>query len=238
MTTTAASCKDRYCGSCPTWKSMTTVNRQILNMPHRLNGHVDRFAPAYWVIASRSFLLMAGKAIRRGVRRSSELFYRFKTGEAALTFPLALGMHRALEKARRLDFDVIVPVPLSPDKAKRGELHRTLALSKELGRLMSVRMEPWLSLTKPISKHKLRTGMGYGVSAFEEAYAAALSTDARLAQEVGSVLLVDDVCTEGSTLGVCAEAMRELNPDLRVVAATAGQMTVKNAVNDAKTLWE
>ena len=59
--------------------------------------------------------------IRRGVRRSSELFYRFKTGEAALSFPLALGMHRALAKARRLDFDVIVPVPLSPDKAKRGE---------------------------------------------------------------------------------------------------------------------
>ena len=79
--------------------------------------------------------------------------------------------------------------------------------------------------------------MGYGVSAFEAAYAAVLSADGRLGK-VGSVLLVDDVCTEGSTLGVCAEAIRELNPDIRVVAATAGQMTVKNAVKDATTLWE
>ncbi len=236
--TTAASCQARYCASCPTWKNLPTVNHRILKIPHRLAGHVDRFAPAYWVIPNRSFLFYKpGKVIRRGVRRTSELFSRFKTGEAALAFPLALGMHRALAKARRLDFDVILPVPLSPEKAKRGELHRTLVLSRELGRLMSARVEQWLTLDKPISKRKLRTEMGYGASGFEAAYAAALSADGRLAT-VSSVLLVDDVCTEGSTLRVCAEATRELNPDVRVVSATAGQMAVKNAVSDATTLWE
>ncbi len=125
MTTTAASCEAYACALCPTWKALPTVNRRILKTPHRLTGHVDRFAPAYWVIARRSFLQKAGKVIRRGVRRSSEVFTRFKTGEAALAHPLALGMRRALAKARRLDFDAIVLVPLSPEKAKRGELHRT-----------------------------------------------------------------------------------------------------------------
>ena len=237
MTTTAASCMAHACASCPTWKALPTVNRRILNTPHRMNGHVDRFAPAYWVIARRSFLYKGGKGIRRGVRRSSEVFSRFKTGEAALAFPLALGMRRALAKARRLDFDAIVPVPLSPEKAERGELHRTLALSKELGRLMSAKVEQWLTLDRPISKRKLRTELGYGASTFEAAYAEALGADGRLAK-AGSVLLVDDVCTEGSTLGACAEVMRELNPDVRVVASTAGQMTVKDAVKDATTLWE
>ncbi len=237
VTTTAASCQARACASCPAWVRMPTVNRRILETPHRLTGRVDRFAPAYWVIPNRSFLYRGGRTIRRGIRRSSELFSRFKTGEAALAFPLALGMHRALAKARRLDFDAIVPVPLSPEKTERGELHCTLALSKELRRLMSVRVAQWLTLEKPISKRMLRTGMGYGASTFEAAYAATLNTDGRLAK-VESVLLVDDVCTEGSTLRVCAEAMRRLNPDVQVVATTAGQMAVRNAVSDATTLWE
>lgn len=166
-----------------------------------------------------------------------QLFSRFKTGEAALAFPLALGMHRALAKAHRLDFDLIVPVPLSPDKAKSGELHRTLVLARELGRLMSVRVEQWLTLNEPISKRKLRLGKGYGASAFEAAYEGALNIDKGISR-VESVLLVDDVCTEGSTLRVCAEVMRGHNPNIQIVAATAGQMTVKNAVSDATTLWE
>lgn len=238
VATTAASCEARYCASCPTWKNLPTVNRRILKTPHRMAGQVDRFAPAYWVIPNRSFLFYKpGKVIRRGVRRTSELFSRFKMGEVALAYPLALGMRYALAKARRLDFDVIVPVPLSPEKAERGELHRTLSLSRELGRLMSIKVEQWLTLDEPISKRKLRTGLGYGASAFEAAYAEALSAHGRLAK-ASSVLLVDDVCTEGSTLRACAEAMRELNPDVHVVTATAGQMAVKNAVSDATTLWE
>jgi len=237
VTTTAASCQLRRCASCPTWKSLPTVNRRILKTPHRLTGKIDRFAPGFWVIPNRSFLYRADRAIRRGVRRSSELFSRFKMGEEALAFPLALAMHRALAKAHRLDFDVIVPVPLSPDKAKKNELHRTLVLGKELARLTGAPVREWLTLAAPVSKRRLRTGQGYSASAFEHAYATVLEADPRLAS-TPTVLLVDDVCTEGSTLRVCADAIRSANPAVTVVATTAGQMTVRQAVADASSLWE
>lgn len=237
VTSTAASCQARACASCPTWKALPTVNRRILATPHRLSGRVDRFAPAYWVVARRSFLYKRGKTIRRGVRRTSEMFTRFKTGEQALAFPLALAMHRALAKAHRLDFDVIVPVPLSPDKEENGELHRTLALANELSQLSGTPVRQWLTLAGPVSKRSLRLGQGYGAAAFERAYAKMLRAHPKLVT-VEHVLLVDDVCTEGSTLRACADAIRAINPDATVVASTAGQMTVHQAVTDPTGLWE
>ena len=236
VTTTAASCQARSCGSCPTWRALPTVNRRILNTPHRLTGKVDRFAPAFWVVPSRCFLYRSGKVIRRGVRRTSELFSRFKTGEDALAFPLALAMHRALAKAHRLDFDVIVPVPLSPDKATNKELHRTLALANEVARLTGAPVREWLTLTQPVSKRRLRLGQGYGAVAFERAYSRVLQADPKLAS-ASTVLLVDDVCTEGSTLRVCGDAIRAVNPAVTIVASTAGQMTVRQAVADPAPLW-
>lgn len=51
------------------------------------------------------------------------------------------------------------------------------------------------------------------------------------------VLLVDDVCTEGSTLRECGTAISQAYPDVEVVAATAGQMTVKQVVLNPEKLW-
>ena len=44
------------------------------------------------------------------------MFYRYKTGEAPLAYPLAEGMFAALAKRNLLDADAIVPVPLSPKR--------------------------------------------------------------------------------------------------------------------------
>lgn len=231
MGTTAASCRAHRCGSCPVWRRTPTVNRAILTTPHRLQGHVDRYAPAYWVVPNRSFLYRAGRPVRPGVVRSSEMFYRFKTGEGSLAFPLALALHRALAKAHRLDFDAIVPVPLSPDKAKLGELHRTLVLSRELGRLLGSPVRQWLTLSGPISKRKLRTGGGLSAAAFEDRYSAAVTASPKF-RTAQRVLLVDDVCTEGSTLRVCADSAHRVNPDVSIVAAASGQMAVRQVVKD------
>jgi hypothetical protein len=235
VATSADTCKARLCGACSKWKALPTVNRRILKTPHRLDGKIDRFAPAFWVIPSRSFLYQESRPIRPGVRRTSELFMRFKTGDENLAYPLALGMQRALAKAHRLDFDAVVPVPLSPEKAKNGEFNRTRALAKELALLLGAPVREWLTLSHSVSKRKLRTGLGFTASEFENNYATKLLADPRFST-VGSVLLVDDVCTEGSTLRVCAAAIRHVHPTAAIIAATAGQMTVKRVVKDASTL--
>lgn len=237
VATAADSCAARHCSSCPAWRSLPLVQTRILNIPHRLSGHVDVFVPAYWVIPNRSFLYKGGKTIRRGVRRSSELFMRYKTGEANLAHALALGMRRALARANSLEADAIVPVPLSPDKAKRNELHRTLHLARELSHLMGVPVRQWLTLTQPVSKRSLRTGLGYGAASFEDAYREQL-TVAPGVSGAERIIVVDDVCTEGSTLRTCGDVLKQQRRDLFVVAATAGQMTMKQVVGEPNSLWE
>jgi hypothetical protein len=236
LSSKADSCKARLCGSCPTWKQLPTVDRRNLLTPYRLDGHVDRYAPGFWVIPSRSYLYQAGRIARRGIRRSSEMFYRFKTGEEALAYPLALAAHKALAKAQRLDFDALVPVPLSPDKEAAGELNRTLALATELGRLLGgvpVRRS-WLWLDQPLSKKRLRVQRGLTASQFETAYWNALQTSPAVTGS--SILLVDDVCTDGSTFRVCADALAASGR--AIVAATGGQMAVKKYVRNPDSLCQ
>jgi predicted amidophosphoribosyltransferase len=230
VTTAALTCKARHCGSCVTWRRLPIVRRRNLGSPQRLPDEVSRnLVPAYWVIPPRNFMHMAGRRFKDAIRRTDELFKRFKTGEEKLAYPLALGMREALAD-RGLDrVDCVIPVPLSPDKAEAGEIHRTRLLARELGRLLGVPVREFLTLQEPISKRRLRGERGYGATAFEAAYRAALDVDQRIAN-YGRVALVDDVCTEGSTISACFEEMRRVNPELEVVATTAGQMTVRAAV--------
>lgn len=234
LTAMADSCKARSCGSCPTWKQLPIVDRGNLLTPKRLEGYADAFAPGFWSIPSRSYLYKSGKTIQPGIVRTSDIFYRFKTGERSLAFPLALATHKALARAKRLDFDAIVPVPLSPDKERAGEMNRTLMLAKELGRLLEAPVRgSWLELTKPLSKKRLRVQRGLSASAFENAYRSALSASASISG--ASILLVDDVCTEGSTLRVCSEALWAEGRN--VVAATGAQMAVKPVIRKPELLW-
>jgi predicted amidophosphoribosyltransferase len=64
---------------------------------------------------------------------------------------------------------------------------------------------------------------------FREKYRKALDVRAST-RHYDRVLLVDDVCTHGNTLAEAAQKMREMNPDIEIVAATAGQMIVKECV--------
>lgn len=234
MAQTASSCAAKICGSCRFWKQLPIIDRRNLVTPKRLAGHVESFAPGFWSIPARSYLYARGHTIRPGICRTSEMFYRFKTGEERLAFPLALAAYKSLAKAQRLDFDAIVPVPLSPDKSKAGELHRTLALAKELGALMTVPVRQWLELSRPVSKKRLRIQHGMSASAFEAHYLDALTVSSSAMGS--SILIVDDVCTEGSTLRACARALAA--PGRNLVATTGAQMAVKQAVRLPEALWQ
>lgn len=225
--TVADSCANRLCDNCSTWSGLPLIKSSI-NWPHRIPAHVVAFAPAYWVIPSRCYLHRVG-TIANAVRRTSQVFMRFKVGEEALAYPLALGMYNVLMKRGLSDFDAVVPIPLSPDKEKSGEIHRTKLLARELCRLLGAHLASVLSLRHAISKHKLRIHSGLSVMQFEARYAEAVDVDTRV-REFRRILLIDDVCTEGSTLRCAVQALRAVHPNSEITLATAGQMIVKNVV--------
>jgi hypothetical protein len=233
--TDASSCGARECASCPTWRRLPRIWPGAVGWPVRLSESYEEFAPAYWVIPSRCYLPYEGKVPSRGVRRTSDLFYRFKLGEENLAYPLALGLHRVLKRRRLVTFDCVVPIPLSPDKEEAGEIHRAHLLADELATLLDTRVCELLALRHDISKYQLQTVSGLSPREYEEAYKQALQVADEVA-ELDQVLIVDDVCTKGSTLTCALEVLREANPGLGLVAASAGQMILKAVVEDEDAL--
>lgn len=225
----AESCRLHRCDSCAAWKQLPLIAAATVGPPKRFPALASGFAPAYWVIPPRCYLYYEGKAITKSVERTSEIFYRFKSGERNLAYPLALGVYHALRKRRLLEYDCIVPIPLSPDKAAKKEIHRTRLLADELSRLLDVPVEEVLKLKGPISKRRLRTEQGYTAIQFEHKYYETLSLDSRVSS-YDRLLLLDDVSTEGSTVRCAVRKIHELNPQVTTVVATAGQMVVKHVV--------
>jgi predicted amidophosphoribosyltransferase len=168
------------------------------------------------------------------IREASDFFYSFKTGDGRLAYPLARGIFQALRRVDGRDFDVIVPIPLSPDKAVRGELHRTLAIARELSDFLGSPVLEALTLSEPFSKRAFRARGGTEV-AFEREYGRRLRTTA-LPNGVSRVLLVDDVCTEGATLRAAWRCLVSSKPNLRGAIVTAGQMIVKAVVSNTASL--
>lgn len=229
---TADSCQHRLCEECPTWQGLSLINEADYVNPERLPANLSGFIPAFWVRPSRCYLY---SRVAPAVRRTSEVFYRFKLGDEALAFPLALGIFESLRKRKLVDFDCVVPIPLSPDKAKAREINRTRLLANELSKLLGIRVIDALSLNRSISKRRMILWHNYTRREFEEAYYEALSASDEITQ-FKKILLLDDVCTEGTTLRCATRRIKEVNSLCEIFAVTAGQMIVKKVVKDETAL--
>lgn len=125
----------------------------------------------------------------------------------------------------------MVPIPLSPEKAQANELDRTGALATELARLLpGSRVTPVLSLNGPISKRRMQA-QGYTPTQFMNRYRQLLAINPAVA-DLRRIVLLDDVITRGSTLSVAISAIRQVNPQIEIVAAAAGQMILTAVVAD------
>lgn len=233
VTTTAASCAAKSCETCGTWKALPRIRPGDVGRPQRVVAPLEALVPAYWAIPSRCFIPTS--KVRDAVRRGNDVFYAFKAGNANLAFPLALGMYEALRKrGLPLDFDGVVPIPLSPEKEKRKEIHRTKLLASELAGLLGAPLLDYLSLTGSISKRSL-IAAGYTVAEFESLYSAKLKLDPAISG-LGRILLVDDTATHGSTLQVATRKIFAANPGCSIVAATAAQMILKHVVKSEQRI--
>jgi hypothetical protein len=148
----ATSCRSQNCDHCTYWRDLPTVEPDQVRTPALLDSEVAAFAPAFWVIANRSFAWSHSDRVLPGVRATTNMFYRFKTGEGGLAYPLGLGMLRSLARNNAIEADAILPIPLSPEKAAAGEIHRTRALASALGQLIHVPVVQALALEAPIGK--------------------------------------------------------------------------------------
>jgi len=184
--------------------------------------------PGVWVIPTRCYWRQA--EISEHIRRGSELFYRFKTGQTSLAFALALAMFAALKEQQTFRFDCIVPIPLSPDKKATGQVDRTRILAHELAALLRVPVAHVLSLKRPISKRQYLSA-GRSLAHFERRYHQLLTVDEAITN-YQRILLLDDVCTQGSTLNCALRKIREAHPNSQLTATTAGEMLLKSVVRD------
>ena len=229
----ASSCGEHQCEWCSVWKSLPVIRQSEVAWPPKLPPRLESFIPGYWVIPPRCFL--PASSIKAPFHRTTELLKSFKMGNQHLGYPFALAIFEALNRFDpTLEFDAIVHIPLSPDKAERGEIHRTRLLARELSQLMGVPAREELFLSGPISKRRMLSA-GYTYAQFQRAYSGLLGvTDS--VQNLSRILLVDDVSTYGGTLAMACEAIWNLNPKLDIVAATAAQMILKDVVLDTSSV--
>ncbi len=222
----ASSCATRACNHCEVWRLLPRVTPESLGRPERLDAVVATHSAGFWAVPPRSFALTEGAVVSREARWANAIVKSFKSGEKALAYTLAAGIHQALTDADVPRVDALVPIPLSPDKAEAGELDRARAVALQLSFLLRVPVKDVLKLKAAISKRALRNA-GMTAGDFERAYKQRLEADRTQLSRARRVLIIDDVCTYGSTLGVAARALISAYPRLAVHTAAGAQMAIR-----------
>ncbi|MCC2639651.1 MAG: putative Phosphoribosyltransferase [Nitrospira sp.] len=127
--------------------------------------------------------------------------------------PLGLLLSRALPA--HLDADLLMPVPLHPNRLRRREFNQSLLLADRVGAVLCrpvsfrnlIRLldtDPQTTLPRSARLHNLRK-------------AFALRSPAEIKGK--SILLIDDVFTTGATVNECARILRESGAqDVQVLA--------------------
>lgn len=161
-------------------------------------------------IATRRQLNLRRVPSSTALHRETSRFYAFKAGDLAHVPVYARRIAAALRAADIADFDAVVPVPLSPDRAAAGAPHRTLALARALSRALGIPALELLRLTASVTKHGdlPPNPRPRDISAWQSRYAAALVA-VPVPPRLRRILVVDDAVARGCTLATCIGALPE-----------------------------
>jgi hypothetical protein len=204
-------------------------------LPPRLLHDYDDWVAAFWVLQAGSHLYRTSRPLRPEVDDASALCLRFKFGETARAAALAVALCEALSARKLGEFDAVTPIPLSPEKAAVGKPHRARELSVRVARMLGANALDLLSLRTPISKGARRAVAGLSPSAFEFEYAAALEVGDAV-HHVDRLLIVDDICNQGSTFSAALAGIRRVRKRVSAVAAAAGQVATPATVRDEESI--
>lgn len=120
--------------------------------------------------------------------------------------------------------DILVPVPLHPKRLKERGCNQSELLARELSRGIGIHVETELL-------HRIReTGSQTELSEAERRRNVENAFRADKGSDGKTILLIDDVCTTGSTLSECAKTLKNAGACAVYGASAAAVVTGNNSV--------
>ncbi len=121
--------------------------------------------------------------------------------------------------------DLIIPVPLHPNRERERGFNQAALLARELARLSKLPLDEH-SVVRRVQTGRHRAGMDS--RARRESVAAAFAVRHPDAIAAKRVLLIDDVFTTGATVSACAAALKDAGAEkvfvLTMARASSFQM--------------
>ena len=197
---TCAMCKQVgavICDSC-----MVTLPRLQLPLCPLCSRTLDKPMAICWYCRKRPFPLKRIRAVFKYTSPLTELIYKLKYhNQFALAEPLGQQMAAAWSQ-QEISPSIVVPVPLHAERLRKRGYNQSMLLAKQL-------CSEW---TLPLSTDALRrvrnTRPQVELDASERVQnvqAAFVADETAVADQ--HILLIDDVCTTGSTLTACTNAL-------------------------------
>jgi len=201
----------------------------LINWEKEVDTHIRGFEgiiSPFWILPRQSWWMKLSYA----EHNISKIFYAFKSGYDLYAILFAEGIVAAMKRNeifKDLEFDLIINIPLSPEKKDAGEFDRVDSICSALSSILKVKyVKNMLQLSKPISRRGYKN-LGKTNTTFMTDYFKLLQWKNKRSLNNKKILIVDDVITDGKTLFTFAQKIRKEYPQAQLYAATSGIMAKK-----------